>query len=175
MADASAAHRPAAAPDGGAGGHAEGVTDGFGDRVMVTPDPARRAETTAAPDPSRPLGELVGELTQDMSKLVRQEFDLAKAELRQEAVKTGKAAGLLGGSGLAGYLAVLFVSVAAVWGLSEVMPRGWAALIVAAFWAIVAAALFAAGRTRLRSVDPTPHQTVETIKEDIQWAKTRNP
>jgi hypothetical protein len=136
---------------------------------MVTP------ENSASPDPSRPLGELVGELAQDVSKLVRQEFDLAKAELRQEAVKTGKAAGILGGGGLAGYLALLFLSLAVTWGLGEVMPLGWAALIVAVFWAVVGGVLFAMGRTRLRSVDPTPHQTVETIKEDLQWAKTRNP
>jgi uncharacterized membrane protein YqjE len=143
---------------------------------MVTQgDSARRAETAPPPDPERPLGELVGELARDMSTLVRQELDLAKVELRQEAVKTGKAAGMLGGAGLTGYLAVLFLSLAAVWALSEVMPRGWAALIIAAFWAIVAAALYARGRTKLREVEPMPRQTVETIKEDVQWAKTRNP
>lgn len=143
---------------------------------MVTSEGAAGAARVGGDaEASRPLSELVGDVTRDLSTLVRQEIDLAKAELRQEVVKGGKAAGMLGGAGFAAFLFLLFGSLAVMWGLGAVMPLGWAALIVAAVWAIVGAVLFALGRSRLRSVDPTPHRTVETVKEDIQWAKTRKP
>ena len=99
------------------------------------------------------------------------ELKLAKAEIKQEASKAGKAAGMLGVAGFAGYLAVVLLSFAAVFGLANVMDAGWAALIVAAVWAVVGGVLFAAGRTRLKTVDPVPHRTVGTLKEDAQWLK----
>jgi hypothetical protein len=111
------------------------------------------------------IGELVGEVSQDLSTLMRQELTLAKAELKQEAVKSGKAAGLLGGAGFAGYMLLLFLSIAAWWGLANVMDQGWAALIVAAVWAVIAAVLYAAGRNRMREVNPAPERTAETLKE----------
>jgi uncharacterized membrane protein YqjE len=143
-----------------------------------TPEDVAAAEGDAydaPPDPERPLGELVGDLARDLGTLVRQEIDLAKVELKEEAVKTGKAAGMLGGAGFAGYMVLLFLSLTVARALGEVMPLAWAALIVAVIWAVVGAVLYLLGRSRLRSVDPTPHRTVETIKEDVQWAKTRNP
>ena len=111
------------------------------------------------------VGELIGEVSRDLATLMRQELELAKAELKQEAVKSGKAAGALGGAGLAGYMTLLFLSFALWWGLSNVMDQGWAALIVAVLWAIVGAVLYGVGRQRLRQVNPTPERTVETIKE----------
>jgi Putative Actinobacterial Holin-X, holin superfamily III len=120
-----------------------------------------------------PISTLVSQLTEDVSRLVRQEVELAKTEVRREASKAGKAAGMLSGAGVGGHLLLVFLSLAAMFGLGAVMPLGWAALIVAAFWAIVAAALFVTGRNRLRTVSPVPEQTVETVKEDVRWAKTR--
>ncbi|AEV85880.1 hypothetical protein ACWT_4861 [Actinoplanes sp. SE50] len=117
------------------------------------------------------IGELIGNISDDLSQLFRQEVELAKAEIKQEATKAGKAAGMLGGAGFAGYLAVLMLSLAAVFGLDAVMPAGWAALIVAAVWGIVAAVLYVTGKNRLKTVDPMPRRTVETIKEDAQWLK----
>jgi hypothetical protein len=117
------------------------------------------------------IGELIGNISNDLSQLFRQEVDLAKAELKQEASKAGKAAGMLGGAGFAGYLAVVLLSFAAVFGLANVMDAGWAALIVAAVWAIVGGALYVTGRNKLKTVDPVPHRTVDTIKEDAQWLK----
>jgi len=111
------------------------------------------------------LGELIGEVTRDLSTLMRQELELAKAELKQEAAKSGKAAGALGGAGLAGYLVLLFLSFALWSGLANVMDEGWAALIVAVIWAIAAAVLYSIGRQRLRQVNPTPERTVDTLKE----------
>jgi ABC-type multidrug transport system fused ATPase/permease subunit len=111
------------------------------------------------------LGDLVGEVTRDLSTLMRQELELAKAELRQEAVKSGKAAGALGTAGLAGYMVLLFLSFALWWGLANVMDAGWAALIVAALWAIAAFIFYAVGRQKLRQVRATPQRTVDTLKE----------
>ncbi|GIH91710.1 phage holin family protein [Planobispora siamensis] len=117
------------------------------------------------------LGQLVSEIGDDLSKLFRQEVELAKAEVRQEAVKAGKAAGMLGGAGFAGYMVALLVTLAVMFGLGAVMPLGWAALIVAAVWAGIGAALFLSGRAKLKQVSPKPEQTIETLKEDAQWAR----
>ena len=117
------------------------------------------------------IGELIGDISDDLSRLFRQEVELAKAEIKQEATKAGKAAGLLGGAGFAGYLVVVLLSFALVAGLSNVMHWGWAALIVAVLWAIVGAVLYSAGRKKLKTVDPTPRRTVDTLKEDAQWLK----
>lgn len=111
------------------------------------------------------VGQLVGEVSRDLATLMRQELALAKAELKQEAITTGKAAGMLGGAGFAGYMLLLFLSIAAWWGLANVMDQGWAALIVAAVWAVVAAVLFAVGRNRMREVNPVPERTAGTLKE----------
>jgi Putative Actinobacterial Holin-X, holin superfamily III len=111
------------------------------------------------------VGELMGEVTRDLSTLMRQELDLAKAEVKQEVTKTGKAAGMLGAAGFAGYMVLLFASIAAWWGLANVMDQGWAALIVTGIWTVIGAVLFAVGRRQLREVNPKPEQTVETVKE----------
>jgi len=107
---------------------------------------------------------LLGEVTKDMSTLVRQEVELAKAELRQEARTTGKAGGMFGAAALAGYMVLLFLSIALWWGLSNVMDQGWAALIVAAVWGAIGAIAFAVARARMREIRGLP-QTTETIRE----------
>jgi hypothetical protein len=117
------------------------------------------------------IGDLIGNISNDLSQLFRQEVELAKAEMKQEAAKAGKAGGMLGGAAFAGYLAVVLLSFALVFALSNVMDAGWAAPIVAVLWAIVGAVLFVNGRKKLKDVDPVPHRTVETIKEDAQWLK----
>ncbi len=117
------------------------------------------------------LGDLLGELSGDLSKLMRQELELAKAEFRQEAVKAGKATGMLAAAGFAGYLTTVLLSLALVFALGAVMPLGWAALIVAALWGVVGLVLYTTGRARMRTVNPKPERTVETLKEDAEWAK----
>jgi hypothetical protein len=131
--------------------------------------PHRSDNSTDPADTS--IGRLIGDISDDLSKLFRQEVELAKAEVRQEATKAGKAAGMLGAAGFAGYLTVLLLSFALVFALGNVMDLGWAALIVAVIWAVVGGVLYAAGRKRLRTVSPVPRQTVETIKEDAQSLK----
>lgn len=117
------------------------------------------------------VGELIGNISDDLSQLFRQEVELAKVELKQEAGKAGKAAGMLGGAAFAGYLAIVLLSFAVVFGLGNVIDLGWAALIVAVLWGIVGAVLYSIGRKRLKTVDPMPRRTVDTIKEDAQWLK----
>jgi hypothetical protein len=126
----------------------------------------------AAPD-DRKLGELFGDLSREFSTLMRQEVELAKAELREEASKAGKAGGMLGGAALAGLFCLLMLSFAAAWGLAEVMPTGVAFLLVAVVYGVTAAVLFVVGRAHLRQVRPVPEETVDTLKEDAQWAKAQ--
>jgi Flp pilus assembly protein TadB len=120
----------------------------------------------------RSVGDLVGEIADDLSRLLRQEIDLAKAEAKQEVSKLGKGAGLLGGAGVAGHLLLLFASVALMLVLGRVMDLDLAALIVAMIWAVVAAVLASMGRRQLKSFDPQLPKTTQTLKEDVQWAKT---
>src|SRR6185437_11642309 len=138
--------------------------------ATVTPqDPDLRASAMVGEtgrDVSRAsVGDLIGEVTRDMSTLMRQELALAKAEVKEEAVKAARAGGMLGAAGFAGYIVLLFASIAVWWGLAEVMAAGWAALIVTAIWAVVGAVLFAVGRQRMREVNPKPERTVETVSE----------
>jgi uncharacterized membrane protein YqjE len=119
------------------------------------------------------VGELVSQLTTDLGQLTRQELALARAELQAEAKKAGKGAGMLGGAAFAGWMVALFLSLTVMWALDKAMDLVWAALIVAAVWAVVAAVLGMNGRRKLREVDPKPDQTVESLKEDAKWLKTR--
>jgi len=121
----------------------------------------------------RSLGDLVSEVASDLGLLMRQEVQLAKVEMKQEAVDTGKAAGLLGAAGFAGYMTLLFLSIALWWGLSNVMDQGWAALIVAALWAIAGAVLYVVGRERLKRLPPFAENTMTTLKEVPQALKGR--
>lgn len=111
------------------------------------------------------VGQLVGLAAQDLSTLMRQEIALAKAEMKREAIKAGRAYGMFGGAGFAGYMVLLFLSLALWAGLSNAMDAGWAALIVAAVWGAIAAVLASKGRTLLRTVHPKPERTVETLQQ----------
>ena len=128
-------------------------------------------ERTAEDPAETSIGELIGNISNDLSQLFRQEVELAKAEVKQEASKAGKAAGMLGAAGFAGYMTIVLLSFALVYALSNVIDAGWAALIVAAIWGIAGAVLYANGRKKLKTVDPVPHRTVDTIKEDASWLK----
>jgi len=110
------------------------------------------------------LGELLGDVTRDLSTLMRQEVELAKAEAKQSATKAGKGAGMLGGAGVAGHFVLLFLSLALMFALGALMPLGWAAVIVAVVWAIIAAVLASIGRKELKQIKGMP-QTGETLSE----------
>jgi uncharacterized membrane protein YqjE len=119
----------------------------------------------------RPIGELVKDLSSQTSTLVRQEIELARAELQQKGKLAGKGAGMLGGAATAGLLALAALTAALIALLDKAMATWVAALIVMALWAIVAAVLAKAGQKSLQHATPPTPQTVETVKEDIQWAK----
>ncbi|TDD68890.1 phage holin family protein [Jiangella aurantiaca] len=121
-------------------------------------EPAHAAGSDAS------LGELLGEMSRDLSTLVRQEVELAKAELQQSAGRAGRGAGMYGGAGVAAWLALLFLSIALWWAIADATGHGWSALIVAGLWAIVAAVLAATGRTEMRRVRGAP-RTAETVRE----------
>jgi hypothetical protein len=123
----------------------------------------QKAETTS-------LGDLLGEVSRDLSALMRQEVELAKAELRQSASRAGKGAGLLGSAGYGALMALLFLSIAAWWALGYLIGNGWSGLVVAGAWAIVAAILFVVGRKSMKEVRGIP-RTVDSLKKIPETVK----
>jgi Putative Actinobacterial Holin-X, holin superfamily III len=117
------------------------------------------------------LGEIVSEVSEKASLLVRQEIDLAKAELQQKGKIAGKGAGMLAGAAVAGLLALGALTAGLIALLDKAMATWVAALIVMALWAVVALVLAKSGQKALQRATPPAPQTVETVKEDIQWAK----
>lgn len=110
------------------------------------------------------VGDILTDISRDLSTLIRQETELAKAEMRQSATRAGKGAGMLGGAGVAGHFVLLFLSVALWWGLGNEMGRGWSALVVAVLWAVIAAVLASIGRREIKQVKGIP-QTTQTARE----------
>jgi hypothetical protein len=121
------------------------------------------------------LGELFSDLSTDMTALLRDELSLAKVELKEEITKVGRAGSMFGGAALAGCMTAILLSFAAAWGLAELMAVGWAFLIVAGAWGAAGALLYLRGRDHLEKVHPKPELTIDTLKEDIQWAKNQKP
>ena len=140
---------------------------------MAIDQPPDAALPTEPKAPEKSLGQLFSELTSDLSTLMRKEVELAKVETKEEVSRAGKAGGMLGGGAFAGYFALLFLSFALAWLLDEWMHTALAFLIVGLLYAVVAAVLVVRGRARLQNVNPVPQQTVETLKEDVQWAKAQ--
>jgi hypothetical protein len=110
------------------------------------------------------LGQLLTEVSRDLSTLFRQEVELAKAELKETAKKAGKGAGLFGGAGVAGLLALVFLSIAVWWALGYLIGNAWSGLVVAVIWGIVAAVLAMTGKKEIEEIDGAP-QTVDSLKE----------
>jgi len=120
------------------------------------------------------FGTLLSELSSDLSTLVRQEIELARVEMTAKAKEAGKGIGMLVGAGVAG-LAVLGAFTAFLISLlAEWMPVWAASIIVTVLWAIVAFVLLRRGQRQLKeAMPPKPEQTIETVKEDVQWAKNQ--
>lgn len=119
---------------------------------------------TGQTEDARSLGEMLSDVTRDISELMRQEVALAKAEVTQSATRAGKGAGMLGGAAVAGHFVLLFLSIAGWWALGNGIGRGWAALIVAVVWAVIAGILALLGRKNLQAVQGLP-QTTESVKK----------
>ncbi len=121
----------------------------------------------------RPIGELLKDLADQTTTLVKQEIELARVELTQKGKAAGRGVGLLVGAAVVALLAAGALTAFLIALLDEFMPTWLAALIVTILWAVVALVLANAGRSALKQATPPAPQTVETVKEDIQWAKTR--
>jgi hypothetical protein len=110
-------------------------------------------------------------VSRDFSELVSTQVELAKVELQEEIAAAGRGAGILTGGAFCALLAVVLLSFAAAWGLSEVVPEGVAFLIVGGVYAVAAAVLLPKGKDRLSRVRPVPEKTAETVREDVRWAR----
>jgi uncharacterized membrane protein YqjE len=139
---------------------------------QTSPGPEPHIDVGADPD-DRSLGQVFSDLSSDLSTLMKQELELAKVELKQEVGKAGKGAGLLGGAGLAGWFALLFLSTALMFLLDNWLPIEAAALITTGVWGVVGGALAVIGRKELREANAQLPRTQETLKEDVQWARAQ--
>jgi uncharacterized membrane protein YqjE len=123
--------------------------------------------------PERSLSELFSSMSDDLSTLVRKELELARVEVKEDVSRLGAVAKFFSIAGVAAFFAVMMLLFAAAWGLSEVVPEGVAFLIVGVVLGLVAAVLGLRGRTEAQQLDPKPEQTIETLKEDVQWLSER--
>ena len=142
------------------------------DPVPTTNAASQGSHITGVED-ERSLGQIVGDLSNDLTTLVKQELELARTELKEEAAKAGKGAGMLGGAGVAGLLTLILASFALAYLLDNWMPVELAFLIVTILWAIVGAVLAARGRKELKNANPQLPETQQTLKEDAAWVKAQ--
>jgi Flp pilus assembly protein TadB len=141
---------------------------------MATSNRSMPKGSLREPSPEQPLSELISRTSSDLATLFRKEVELAKIEIRDDVRHTAKAGSMFGAAGFAGYLAAVLASLAVVFALDLAMPL-WAAFSsVAALFAFVCFILFRRARTRMSQFTLGPEQTIETIKEDIEWAKARS-
>ena len=120
----------------------------------------------------KPLPELVKDLTREISSLVRDEVALAKAELAEKGKQAGIGAGLFGGAGVFGFLALAALTTCFIVALSEVIHPALAALAVAVVYGIIAAVLGMSGKGRIaEATPPATEEAIESVKEDVQWLK----
>jgi len=140
---------------------------------MAQPRTPQGAGATEPKQADKSLGQLVTDMSTELSALMRAEVQLAKVELKDEVAKATKAGGMFGAGAVTGYFALLFASLALAWLLDNVMPTELAFFLVAVLYGVAAGVLIARGRTEMKQVDPVPRQTVETLKEDVEWAKAQ--
>jgi uncharacterized membrane protein YqjE len=122
----------------------------------------------------RPTGELLKELSDSTTTLVRKEIELAKAELGEKGKKAGLGAGMFGGAGLFGIFAFAALTTCIIVALDSAMPLWLAALIVAVVYGAIGGVLALQGRNKVQEAGPpVPEQATESVKEDVEWAKTQ--
>jgi hypothetical protein len=122
----------------------------------------------------RSVAELVKQLSEQSSRLARQEVELAKAEVSIKGKRAGIGAGMFGGAGVFGFYAFGALIAAAILGLATAVVAWLAALIVTAVLAAIAGVMALQGKSKVQqATPPVPEQAAESVKEDVQWAKTR--
>lgn len=153
-------------------------SSGGGSRAMDLPDSASTGGATSGQGQDlrdEPIAELLKRLSNETTHLVKMELELAKAEMTQKGKQAGLGAGLLGGGGIAGLMALIALTLTLIFLLDTFMKTWIAALIVTVLWAAIAGVLALKGKNELQDVNPAPEQTIETVKEDVEWAKTQKP
>jgi MFS family permease len=122
----------------------------------------------------QPISELVKDLATETSTLVRQEIDLAKAEMTDRGKRAGKGVGMLAAGAVVALLAFGALTAGLIAALDLAMPTWLAALIITVVYGAIAAVLVQIGRKKVQeAAPPVPEETIESVKEDVQWAKTR--
>ncbi|WP_354698063.1 hypothetical protein DSM112329_03727 [Paraconexibacter sp. AEG42_29] len=125
-------------------------------------------------DREKPVGELLRQLSEETSTLVRQELELAKAEISQKGKAAGVGAGLLGGAGVTALVTLIALMLTVLFLLDTAMATWLAALITTVIFGAAAAVQALIGKNRLQDAGPpVPEQTTDSVKEDVEWAKTR--
>src|SRR6202158_3026145 len=125
----------------------------------------------ATPQMQRSFPKVLQDIIGNLQEIIRSEFRLAQTEIKEEAAKAAKAAATFGVGLVMGFYGIGFLLLASVYGLSTVMAGWLAALVVGAILAIVATALLSSSGKKLKSVNPTPDKTLQSLEENIQWAK----
>jgi hypothetical protein len=138
----------------------------------LTSEQTSDARPTEPKRADKSLGELLSEMTEDLSTLFRKEIELAKLEAKEEIVQVGSAAGMYAGAGVAGLLTLTLWSFALAWWIDQKLNTAVSFLIVGVIWAIVGFVMMSAARKKLKDVEVLP-TTKETIKEDLEWAKAQ--
>lgn len=125
----------------------------------------------ASPPNEQSLSDLLSAVTGELAVLFRKEVELAKVETSEQVSRAVKAGALLGAAGVVAFLAIMLLAWAAAWGLAEVLPTGFAFLIVGVVFLVIAAVLGSSGKKKMASVSPVPDQTVATLRADVQTAR----
>jgi uncharacterized membrane protein YqjE len=140
--------------------------------VTVVEPGAPAQDPTQPIDPDQSLAELLSRMTSDVGRLVSTQVELAKVEIKEEVARAGKGVGMVGGGGLAGWFALLLVSMGIAFGIGNAMESvGWGFVLVGLVYAAIAALLVLKGKQQITSATPIAEQTIETIKEDVEWAR----
>jgi uncharacterized membrane protein YqjE len=156
------------------GAHDRTITGHQGDGRDSVP-PVRPRADAGTDQETRPLSDMISGVVENVQNIVRYEVQLAKTELQQEAKTAGKGVAMLAAGALVGFYALGLFLLTAVWALATQVDRWLAALIVAVVVAVIAGALAMVGKKKLDEFSPKPDETIDSVKEDIEWVKRQTP
>jgi uncharacterized membrane protein len=131
--------------------------------------------TPSSPADDRSIGQILRDLLQDLGRIVRDEVQLAKAEFTEKAARMKTAGGAIATAAITGLLCLLCIVTACIAALALVMPVWLSALIMSVLLGAVAGLAFSRGARKWKNVDLRPHQTITTLKDDVDWARQHAP
>jgi membrane protein len=129
------------------------------------------ATPQSSPQPQRSVADVLQDIVANIQQIIHSEFRLARVELKEKADRASKPAAIMGTGAVLGLYGIGFLLLAAVYGLSLVMAPWLAALLVGGVLTIISLILVASSRSQLKQIDPVPEKTIQTVKENVQWAK----